>query len=753
MSHDPTKPYELKDLEKFYTDDEGCDKSIFAEMRSNIQLYAGEHYNKRDSNFFRRIRNLNDLPDEQKIRLTKNHIQKICKIYANHVAATAPGVGFRPKNQSELNDQKAAELHHAVDLHLSQMYRLKSAVDGEINDYVQIGEVICKVFYDTQAGDQVGVEPLIGEDGQQVIDPMTGQPQGDESKPVFRGKFVFERVYGMNLLRPSETVDIQEAERLTIRKMVNTDLLKSKFPDQEEQIHSGQKETYIVFDPSQSGYRASENETLLRETYFRPCPRYPKGYYFIHTKEVILQEGELPGGLFPIVIQTFDNYQTTARGRSPIKTMRPYQVEINRAASKIAEHQITLGDDKILLVNGSKASAGASLPGVRTVSITGQEPVIMSGRDGSQYLAYMSQSIEELYDVMMVKEIDLPDSGQVDPFSMLFMAASKKRHFQRYISRFEQYLIDKHKLMLSLAKIYLPDDEVILAVGKTEQVNISEFKNSNDINYEIYIEPQSEDVESKLGAQMAINQVIQYVGNKLEKEDVGRLMRMMPYGNFEKSFEDWTLDSDSANNLILALDRGEQPVINQFDDPIYLIKRLVSRMRQADFKLLPPQIQQTYGATLQQYEALQVDQADKLQRAQQGFIPTSGYLVVCDLYVGDPADPNKSRRARVPYDSLAWLIHQLEAQGKSLSDLENMNQAALGQMSDMLQAKNARGAANGMALPAPQATAMAAKESKNGRAAIPTTSRAVPAPSGGPSGGSGGPAGPFNNLLIGSGSR
>jgi hypothetical protein len=106
--------------------------------------------------------------------------------------------------------------------------------------------------------------------------------------------------------------------------------------------------------------------------------------------------------------------------------MRPYQAEINRTASKIAEHQITLGDDKLILTNGSKVTSGNSIPGIRTVNVTGKEPTVLEGRDGSQFVPYMESQINELYKVMMVDEDSEQQQGPLDPHALLFRAASQK---------------------------------------------------------------------------------------------------------------------------------------------------------------------------------------------------------------------------------------------------------------------------------------------------------------------------------------
>lgn len=59
-------------------------------------------------------------------------------------------------------------------------------------------------------------------------------------------------------------------------------------------------------------------------------------------------------------------------------------------------------------------------------------------------------------------------------------------------------------------------------------------------------------------------------------------------------------------------------------------------------------------------------------------------MVVVDFYVSDPADPNKTRRARIPYESLKWLIDKLDQQGQTQDELEKMNSGAMAQMAQML---------------------------------------------------------------------
>lgn len=687
--------HSLNELEQFYTDAESVDSDIFAEMRSNVLLINGEHYNRRQSLFYRRVRDSKELNEQQKLRLTKNHTQKITKTYCNNIISLAPGVSFMPKNETELHDQKVAEMHESVWQDAKERYNLDDKIDDWCDDFVGVGEVATQILWDPTLGKLKGHYQAMGEDGQPLFDEM-GQPVRGE--PVHEGGFVFKDIFAPNLLRAPEAKDIRKSEYLILREMVSKDQLKRQFPDQAEKIQGTQDRTQVVFDAQKGGYRRTQNECMLKQIYFRPCMRYPNGYFYFWVDNLLLTKGELPGGIFPIVVQQFDRIQTSPRGRSPVKTIRPYQAEINRAASKIAEHQITLGDDKVLIQNGTKISSGIALPGVRSINYTGIEPKTLPGRDGSQYLAYMQAQIEELYQVMGVAEdsVESP-TGQLDPYALLYRSASQRKKFSRYVKRFEKFLKEVALTHNALAKIHLPDDAVIYAVGKKEQINIAEFRAVNDICCEVKVQAQTEDVETKMGKFLSISHALQYVGNKLEKEDIGKLMRCMPYGNFEESFSDLTLEYDTATNVILALDRGENPGLSQYDNHQYMIKRLVSRMRQADFKFLPPEIQQGYQMQMQAHQQAEVDRLAMIQKAEAGFVPTGGYMVVCDLYVSDPANPEKTRRARIPYEALKWLIEKLETQGQSLDELEKMNQGAVSQMAQQLLQRGQGAQANGMA--------------------------------------------------------
>lgn len=700
-----SKGKSIADLNQLYAEADQIDQEIFAEQRSNVLLVSGDHYTKKGSKFWQRIRDDRNLNEQQKLRLTKNHVQKITKGYRNNILTHSPSVVVVPANDTELQDQKCAELNNSVLEDAKVRHKLRAKTASWCSEFIDIGEVAVKIFWDPNAGSLKGFEAEMDEDSGVPITDEAGNMVASKN-PVFGGDFVFESIYGFNLLRAPEAKTFYESRVLIVRKMVQMEDLKAKCAGDEDKLKMIQEDrdkTFLVFSGNEGGYSMSKGQTMLREFYFRPCMEYPQGYYYITTEAGVLWEGELPFGIFPICVATFDEIPTTPRGRSVIKQLRPYQAEVNRAASKIAEHQITLGDDKLIVSNGSKVTQSASLPGVRAISVTGAPPTIMPGRDGSQYLAYMTSQIAEMYDISLIQQdSEEKDSGQLDPYTLLFRSLKDKKKFSLYSDKFEQFLVDVTETYLEMARQYLPDDRLIPAIGKREYINIKEFRSKEKLGYKIKIEPKSDDIDSQMGKQLVLNHILQYVGPQLGKDDIGKLIKSMPLGNLDASFGDMTLDYDNGTNDILALDRGEQPQINESDNHSYLVSRIVNREKKADFRFLSQQIQQNYA----QYKKLHMDadaaQKQAVQAMKADYIPTGGYMVGCDFYVPDPKDPTSTRRARVPYESLQWLIQRIEQQGGDLQSLEGMQQSVVADLArNMLQKKPqpSAPAANGMASP------------------------------------------------------
>ena len=685
------KRLEAEDLRSIYRDAEQVDKEIFSEMRSNMLLVAGQHYTKNSNKYFSRLRETNRLSETQKLRLTKNHIHKICRHYKSAIISKAPDVRMTPANEGEMQDRKAAELNDKVWKWGKKRYDLKEWFSARADDFVQIGEVACKITWDPDKGDFIGYEQkmVMGPDGiEQAELDEDGNMVPDDARPVFSGDFVFEPLHGFNLLRDPSAHTIDDSRYVIIRKMVPKKTLVHKYsddPDKLKVINESNDKTYIIFDTNQANYNRSDKEVLVKEIYYKPCMEYPNGYFYMFTDEGILEEGELPYGIFPIVWKPFDAYATSCRGRSIVKVARPYQAEINRASSQLASHQITVGDDKVLYQTGTKLAPGALLPGVRGISYQGAAPIIMPGRDGSQFVGYIEKQIAEMYDAVMLSEINSDEQHNLDAHTLLYRSMAQQAKFKPYLDRFAAFMMEVAELYLKLSKYYLSDAHLLAAVGRNETSNIVEYRSTTPLSFQIDVNPGTESADTMLGKQLTFNHLLQYVGKNFEREDIGKIMKNMPFVNNEEIFAEFTTDHDNVQNDMLAIERGEIPMINQYTNNEYYVKRFTHRIKQPDFKYLAPEIQQIYHQVLQQNEMEIVRKQQELQAAQAGQIPTEGAMITCSMHIPDPDNPGSTKQLRLPYSSLMHLVDQLQKQGKSLETLEGMNQGALAEMAEQMR--------------------------------------------------------------------
>lgn len=674
------------DLDQLYSDADQIDKEIFAEMRSNIMLISGDHYNKRGDDAFQAARSSRDIASQvNKLRLVKNHIHRIHRRYCASILSYANGVNIVPQLEHELQDQKAAELAKAVWDDMYKHYKLKGKRRRWVSDLVGIGEVWVKVFWDDTKGTILGYEPETDEDGNIQVDENGDPLQGQ--KPIFSGEIQFERLFGFNVLRDPDAKELDECKYFIVRKMVDASFLKQKYgsdPEIKRHLDNSSNEEYIIFNTSKNSYEKQKGKTSIREFYFKPCIEYPNGYYYIAVKGAILEEGELPFGIFPLVYQTCDEIQTSPRGRSVIKQAKPYQAEINRAASNQAMHQITIGDDKVLYQMGTKLSPGALLPGVRGIAYQGTPPTILPGRDGNQYAGHITANIAEMNELLDVDTIFNEKAGgqnSQDIYALLFRSAAHKQQLSAYSEKFEEFESAVCEVALDTAKNYYNEAMLVPSIGKREYFNISEFQNVEKLRYRISVVEQDNTIDTQFGKMMSFQHLLQYSGNALEKQDIGLLMRSMPYANKEEQFKEYTIDYDNAKNLLLALDRGEYPQSIPEDNHEYMIKKLSHRMKQADFKILPPEIQQAYSEKLMEHQQMAEELRQKIIAEQSEYIPTEGAMIACDSYVQDPNDPTKApKRARVPQKALEWLMEKIQAQQSTVQMVEGMN---LGEMQAM----------------------------------------------------------------------
>jgi len=699
----------VDDLNQLYEDGTKIDEKTYAEMRSNILLVSGEHYSKKNLNTSKNnIRSSAKSAETLKLRITKNYTHRVSRIYHDAIISKAPGVTVVPANETEMQDQKDAEQNKKVLEYVDRHHKMKQKIRDWAAEYVDIGEVATKVFWDPMKGRLRGYEQKVTEDGyplfltpdgqetpeQGMMDPMTGQPvqfepAPDKSLPVYSGDLVFEDLYGFNLWRCPGSKKMEDSPYLGLRKMAQVDELKTMYAGNEAKLKVIEKSTdtdYVIFDAEKSAYEKREKWVLVREVYYKPCRQYPEGYFYIWTQQGILEQGTLPYGIFPIRWKAFDRYASTARGRSIIKVIRPNQAEINRASSQRATHGITLADDKILYQAGTKLAPGGLLPGVRGVTYQGSPPTILPGRTGDQFTGYINEEKADLFQQAMVSEEASQEQHNLDPYTLLFRTMGQQAKYKKYVEQFEEYLVEVYELVLELLRLYLDDEDLGQILGPREKGNLSEFRKQTPQTFRISVKAQSDTIDTQLGKQLTFNHLLQYMGKNLGQDQLGMIVKNMPFVNNEEVLSDLTINYENVKNDMLALERGEMPQVSPYDDNEYYIKKLTHRMKQHDFRFLNPMVQQNYQQFIGIHQEQQKQKVEAAKQAQAGFIPTGGAMITVNMRMPDP-NGEGTKQVRLPYNAVMDLIKKLESQGMDLQTLEQMNQGALMEMYGQMQSE------------------------------------------------------------------
>jgi hypothetical protein len=692
-------------------------QSHFAEIRTNILLAAGFHHPKYDRFANSRTSIFRDLSQAKKIRITKNHIQVITKFIRNSIQNRAPDGAIFPRNEKELADQKSAELNESVYQFLKTKNELTAFYSKLIHDFVESGESHSKVFHDPHAGDFDGYENEEGDEEDSATEDESAEtpeheageeeqdeealknPRTDKKIPKFRGAIVYERIPAYRFFTDPDADSQRTNMWCCIQKFFPRKQLIGRYLGDKrkvEIIEKSSKQKQNWFDGFTGIYSENSDEVELREFYFKPCADYPEGYFIYATDSGVLEEGELPDG-FCIFSEVFDESPENPRGYSIIRQAKPYQVEINRAAAAAITESIVLGHSTVLYPAGEKPTTSAIGNGMKGLAYHSvNPPSVIPGQTGQNYIDYMNQQIDEMYRVCLVPQIDEDKnaSGTNDAIAMLGRSLRDKMRFSLYAEKVEGLIIRIIEYSLKLARRYLRDDEVIPIVGKSEAVNIAEFRKTTPQEYSIQVKPRSDDFSSTLGKSIQLQWVLQYVGSQLPPEAIAAIVRELPFLSKDAIMKDYTVYKDQADALILSLDRGEVPFFFERTNHEYMISRITTRMNQNDFPLLPQKVQLNYLDRLQLHDQVMVQQQQQAAAATSGFIPSGGGLVSADYYITSPE--GKQQRVRLPYEAVDWLVKRLADQGTQVDKITNMPLAA---QADLGNAMGAAQQQQGMAPP------------------------------------------------------
>ena len=664
------KELKVSDLNGLYNDADATAKELFAEMRSNVKLYLGLHYSKQSQNGLRGLANAAPISKEKKLRLTQNHIGDIMDKRINSIVSHSPQVFIKPRHSAEIADKKAADVGEAVWRDIQNKNDFKDTTDDLAFDFEVVGECYTYTYFDPNKGKIVGEEPTKVDEIGNVL----------ESDMIYDGKVIIKKLEPFNVLVDPNARSFKDAEWVMFREMVSVSKLKRHFSNDEDivsKINASAEESFTVFDTQTGNLQSSKkDQALLKYAFFRPCPDYPTGHFYIFLTDTILAHGEL-NDIFPIDGEMCTRVTSNPRGYSIIKRLRGPQAEINRISSQIAQTQIYF-KDRLLISGGTKLSHGGTVAGTVGIRYNGAAPTVMNAKSGEQYLSVLNNQIGNLYKLGQVSEVDEEKTPSADPRTAMYSSMKQKKKFAKNVAKFESLLKRISKTALKTAQAFYDENHYIPAVDKKEWVSIEEFQNITDFDYSLEVKAMSQDIDTMIGEAHAIEHTMQYA-QQLEKEQVAGLLANHPQLKDTNIVQEITADYRSVEDVFSQIERGRQVEIGEYDNHKYFIKKISNRMKESSFDYLNPQIQEMYKQRLQKHIAIEKQQNEAILRAQNGAVPSGGALIT----VSGVKD-GEGNTIRLPYDTIMYAVKKLHEQG-ARADLvinEIENQGALASLAE-----------------------------------------------------------------------
>lgn len=715
------------------------DENHFSEQRIHAQLVACKHFKYQNMTLPSHI--YLDRDGKTSVEIPINYLGKYARIKQNKLVMHAPMVHIVDKSGNERVDRSAADLAQKIWADIVYRHEFKHIIKDWAFDYTVLGECIARISWDPQKGTPVQSIPnnmidISNNSSRGAEDGIVGDvgPSSSESLEsttvtMFSGDLSIERVEPWNLIRPEECKDIKDAEWLCIDRFINRDTIKSWFPndaDMQNKISASmgnESATSFMYDMSQGFYEA-QNLVRVSEMYFRPCAKYPYGYYIFFTNNTILYNGELPFGIFPILHRGQLRTNSNPRGHSLLRDGKPIQAEINRCFGQAIEHSLSLGDDKIFLPEGSKIPKTVKEPGCRILFYSSplnfKEPVIVSGRTGMQHVEQGFKFIDIMKDLF--NEVDPNAAGSPTPtragtqniMGMLFSSSQDREKNAFYASDFEDFLVRTCDCILKIVRNFYTDEQLMTALGESDFASAEDFKN-HKLRDTIEVEPTTHSTFNTFGRQHVFDVAMQYASKYLQPKDVGLILQAMPLGNKDVAFQGLVFDQKIADGLIRNLDNGRDIPINPLGEDIpFMIKNLISRIKDPGFINKPPFIQELYNKKLMEYQQIEAQQQQLQMQLDKQMIPVDGPLVkIGTMNVPNTTGGSKATvPLRLPEGALKWLREALDQRGMTQERLVGMDMATKNRILTVAQQIAASGQGgqpqeSQQSLPPPQSQQMA----------------------------------------------
>ena len=491
-------------------------------------------------------------PPKWRVRLVANYIMPIVRSMVARLTYSKPALICMPGTNEE-EDKNAARACESVLNYLWRHLDILSLTRDLVLWVVSCGTAFLKVYWDSSAGD--------------IIDAsMDGKPEY-----IRTGEVAVEIVPPFAVTIDPMATSFKQSDYLIEAHMVSKNKLKEIFGEKLFKGVSWERDEKVSMKPSfiskilgmftgktQPPEKEATSHVMVYEYYERPSLARPKGRKVFVSGDKVIEDVELPDGLWPYV----DFHDVKVPGRfwssSIIEHLIPMQLELNKTKSQIIEHKNLMAKGKWLCAEGSvKQNAITSEPG----EVIEYNPNLPRPQQSQmtplpnyvfEVMNRLSTDMQEVSGISEVSRGTVPGdvrSGR----AIAYLQEADNTKLGPVVAGLERGLEDVGKKMLQLVEQRWDEPQTIKILGKNNQVEVIDFKGADVAgNYDVIVQGGSSMPQNKALRQDFIIQLYQYG----LIQDPQKVLSLLEFGGIEDVYESDTLDKSAAKEEMEIMLQG-----------------------------------------------------------------------------------------------------------------------------------------------------------------------------------------------------
>lgn len=601
---------------------------------------------------YRQFRNADPKRKLTRSRFKVNKILPLVQNRLSRLTQSPPKYDVRP-NSNSTEDKDSARLALQILNDVFEKQRFDEKRQELMMATMQGGHAYIQVLWD----------PTLGKP---MFDPESGELIG------YEGDVRYEVLNCLEVFPDPLAKTIEECQWIIKAKVRKLEYFKEKYPERGAAVK--EEDAWLLsslYDLKSNsltsvGIVGAQTHDQMRDSaielvyYEKRSKDYPNGRMIVCAAGVLLEDKDLPVGMYDIV--KFDDMIIGGRynSESVITHLRPIQDQYNVTRTKMAEWIRKLLAGKYAVPKGANLSqeslnndSGEVLE--YTPVTTAPNSGVPIPIDTPQIPPYAYKDLQttdsELDYISGVNEVTrgvLP-SASIPASGLAFLQEQDQTRIGVMTTRAENGFARIGELTLRYVGDNYIMPRLLKLAGQGLEYTVKEFVGS-DIrdNYDVIVVPGSTQPTSKVLRRQDIMTAWQsgLLGNPQDSKVRMKVFQNMEYGEIEDMWKEQALDECQVKYAIECLEKGEMPTLNEFDNHQFHLMEMNNYRKTDKFKNLDRQKQGLFMYVMEWHiqamtNIMNPQIAQQQQMAQQVLkqLPQQGQMIrntIDQLHPGSP---------------------------------------------------------------------------------------------------------------------